>query len=329
VVAGGEPLESASTIEALVTTFLRDAEVEGQFPTPLETLVRSRDLRIVRGVDPLALFAAPTLAAAPAPLRRRIAAVRGRTLGALDRSARIIHLPRSRSGRTVTTRVTETLQERFLIAHELGHDVLPWHQDALYLDNDAQLLPHARALFEREANYFAAALLLQSPLHGRALSRALTTGGLAALWRIADARGVSRHATIWHAVERYRGVAMALELDARVLGGAGLPYRFRVRACFASPHCASRFPQLTSTRGGDTAILSTAHDPALAAAWETFQGRGANQIAQWIQRDCRGSEHVLRLEFGANHYAYFLLLTAGTDGKQSSVTRRAPRRTRR
>jgi Zn-dependent peptidase ImmA (M78 family) len=114
-------------------------------------------------------------------------------LGALDRSARIIHLPRSQSGKTDTTHVTQTLQERFLIAHELGQDVLPWLQDALYLDNDVKLLPHVRTLFEREANYFAAALLLQSPVHGRALSRALTTGGLAALWRLANARGVSRH----------------------------------------------------------------------------------------------------------------------------------------
>jgi hypothetical protein len=83
---------------------------------------------------------------------------------------------------------------------------------------------------------------------------------------------------------------MALELDTRVLGGAGVPYRFRVRACFASPQCASRFPQLTSAGGSNKAILSTAQNPALAAAWEAHKCGGVGEAAKWIQRDCRGTE---------------------------------------
>jgi len=289
---------------------LRDVGVGGRFPTPLDVLMRSRGLHLVREEDPLALFSSPAFAAAPLSLRRRVAPLRGRTLGAVDRFSRTIHLPHVRAGRRIETRATQTLQERFVIAHELGHDIIPWHQDALYLDACTQLLPQARAHFEREANYFAAALLLQSPLHGRAISRALTTGGLAALWRIADARGVSRHATIWHAVERFGGVAMAFELDTRVLGGAGLPYRFRVRARFASPRCTGRFPQLASAGGSERGFLSTERDSALAAAWEIFQGRGARGTAQWLACDHCGKESAFRLEFGANHYALFLLAVA-------------------
>jgi hypothetical protein len=116
-----------------------------------------------------------------------------------------------------------------------------------------------------------------------------------------------------YAVERFGGVALALELDTRVLGGSGLPYRFRVRARFVSPRCTSQFPQLASTGGGERAILSTAHDPALAAAWETFQRRGTRGTAQWLARDRCGKERTFLLEFGANQYALFLLVTAGSN----------------
>lgn len=110
---------------------------------------------------------------------------------------------------------------------------------------------------------------------------------------------------------------MALELDTRVLGGVGLPYRFRVRACFTSPGYARRFSQLTRSDGSGRAILSTEGNPALAMAWEAFQTHGAQTVAppQWIQRDRHGREHGFRLEFGANQYAHFLLVIAGAAEK--------------
>jgi transcriptional regulator with XRE-family HTH domain len=72
------------------------------------------------------------------------------------------------------------LRKRFVTAHEIGHDVLPWQRDTIaYLDDEERLRPDIRIDFEREANQAAIELLSQ----GRALNKEaddspLTVNGL-------------------------------------------------------------------------------------------------------------------------------------------------------
>lgn len=45
------------------------------------------------------------------------------------------------------------LKQRFLIAHEITHDVLPWHRSLLLGDNESTLNPTFHQTMEAEANY--------------------------------------------------------------------------------------------------------------------------------------------------------------------------------
>lgn len=52
----------------------------------------------------------------------------------------------------------------FAKGHELGHAVLPWHQDILYACDEHDLKPSARAQLEYEANEFASEILIPREL---------------------------------------------------------------------------------------------------------------------------------------------------------------------
>lgn len=45
------------------------------------------------------------------------------------------------------------LKRRFIIAHEITHDLLDWHRDLLLGDNEATLSPSCHQIIEAEANY--------------------------------------------------------------------------------------------------------------------------------------------------------------------------------
>lgn len=53
----------------------------------------------------------------------------------------------------------EKLKRRFIIAHEITHDLLPWHRSLLLGDNEATLSPSCHYAMEAEANYGARQLI--------------------------------------------------------------------------------------------------------------------------------------------------------------------------
>jgi Zn-dependent peptidase ImmA (M78 family) len=52
----------------------------------------------------------------------------------------------------------------FAKGHELGHSVIPWHKEILYVCDEFDLAANARAQMEFEANVFSAEVLIPSPL---------------------------------------------------------------------------------------------------------------------------------------------------------------------
>jgi hypothetical protein len=50
-------------------------------------------------------------------------------------------------------------KHRWLEAHEIGHSLLPWHEDAMFGDSDHTVLPSCHDGIEAEANYAAGRLL--------------------------------------------------------------------------------------------------------------------------------------------------------------------------
>jgi Zn-dependent peptidase ImmA (M78 family) len=63
------------------------------------------------------------------------------------------------------------LKKRFVIAHEIAHDVIPWHQALLLGDNEETLSPRCYQKMEVEANYGARRLMF---LGGRYQEEALS-----------------------------------------------------------------------------------------------------------------------------------------------------------
>lgn len=56
------------------------------------------------------------------------------------------------------------LKKRFVISHEIGHDILPAHRELAYLDDDIRLRPEVRLAYEREANHAAIEILAQGDM---------------------------------------------------------------------------------------------------------------------------------------------------------------------
>ncbi len=54
---------------------------------------------------------------------------------------------------------TPDLKQRWSEAHEIGHDLIPWHADTMFGDNQSTLTPSCHERVEAEANYAAGQLL--------------------------------------------------------------------------------------------------------------------------------------------------------------------------
>ncbi|WP_369065018.1 ImmA/IrrE family metallo-endopeptidase [Burkholderia gladioli] len=87
----------------------------------------------------------------------------------------------------------------FVLAHELGHWLLPWHRDLLYACSEFDLSQAARSQLEREANFFASEVSFM----GKVFSDRLAAGALSFknLSKLADAFDMSLESTVRRAVE--------------------------------------------------------------------------------------------------------------------------------
>lgn len=65
--------------------------------------------------------------------------------------------------------IDETVPEakhRWMEAHEIGHSIIPWHQEFLFGDNEQTLDPQCHATIEAEANFGASRLLFMQDRFG-------------------------------------------------------------------------------------------------------------------------------------------------------------------
>jgi transcriptional regulator with XRE-family HTH domain len=186
-------------IAGYARALLLEAEALGGRPTPLERLQEAADL--VR-VGDLELTPADR-AALRQRLGRKVELGWKHLKGALDFRSRSIWIKPD----------LHPKQERFTVSHEIGHGILPAHQETFaYVDDWKSLNPDVRALFEQEANYAAAQLLFQcGQLGEEADSSPITLG---AICDYAKAFGASIVATAREVAETSRhelAVAIAFQ----------------------------------------------------------------------------------------------------------------------
>jgi hypothetical protein len=177
--------ESEQKIAELARRLLIRADAIGVLPTPIEELCKIAQVELIADL-PTEGFLRKFGVSATRLLRQALQKVRG----VADLRERANYIPKSGS----------IPRDRFVQGHELGHQVLPWHQfDPAYLDNDESLRPGVRQLIEREANFFSAEILYQGAeftLRARDFRPSLD-----AVFQLADDHGTSRQSTAWRFVE--------------------------------------------------------------------------------------------------------------------------------
>lgn len=90
-------------------------------------------------------------------------------------------------------------KHRWSEAHEIGHSLLPWHDDVMHGDNRHTLLPHCHAQIEAEANYAAGRLLfLRERFDEEARSLPAT---IATIRQLNSAFGNTISSTLWRYIE--------------------------------------------------------------------------------------------------------------------------------
>ena len=151
---GELPREEIIRIRSQVLALLRKADAYGQIPTPISQVM-----------DVAQLVSAGEITLEPEE-RRQLRHVFGDLVDrVLSRLQGVIHF---RSGEVWINPEMHPMRQRFVQAHEIGHDVLPWHRELFaYLDDRSRLRPDVRNRYEREANQAAIELLA----HGDQLRR--------------------------------------------------------------------------------------------------------------------------------------------------------------
>lgn len=177
--------DSEPKLADLVNKLLREADAAGVLPTPIDRLFEIAKVTNIAAL-PDELFLETLSDAAKGFFR----SAKQKLRGIADLRERATYVPRD----------PNTRREQFVQAHELGHQIIPWHNiDPAYLDDTESLSPDVKATFEQEANFFGAEVIFQGP-NFRALVRDYQTS-FEAVFNLADQHGASRQATGWRFVE--------------------------------------------------------------------------------------------------------------------------------
>lgn len=187
--------ESESRISDLVRRLVREADAEGVLPTPIDRL-----FEIAKVTNIAELPDEGFLKTLPEKAKGFFRSAMQKLRGIADIRTRETYIPPDpRNGR-----------ELFVKAHELGHQVMPWHAvDLAYLDDGESLSPDARAIFEVEANFFGSETIFQG---SRFRSHARDyQPNFPAVFKLAEQHGASKQATAWRFVEE-QDEALALLL---------------------------------------------------------------------------------------------------------------------
>lgn len=95
------------------------------------------------------------------------------------------------------------LKHRWNEAHEIGHDIIPWHTGMMLGDTEQTLTPACHQIMEAEANYAAGQMLF---LAGRFVSEAISSSpSLAFVKGLSKGFGNTMTSTLWRFVEQGHG----------------------------------------------------------------------------------------------------------------------------
>jgi hypothetical protein len=193
------------------------------------------------------------------------------------------------------------LKHRWNEAHEVGHDIIPWHAGMMMGDSERELTPACHDQMEAEANYAAGQVLFMGD---RFVEEAGASAPSIEMIRALNGRfGNTITSTLWRYVEQVRP-------DLPMVGlVTGHPHQIRRKAdfdpadpcryCVQSPSFTRRFGHMTEVdlfrcvasycgaqRGGklgdaEVRLTDTAHDRQLFHFETFFNSYEASTLGVW------------------------------------------------
>lgn len=185
------------------------------------------------------------------------------------------------------------LKHRWNEAHEIGHSLLPWHEDAMHGDNSQTLSLHCHEQIEAEANYAAGRMLF---LRDRFTDEARSLEpAIASIISLRNTFGNTLSTTL------YRFVEMA-GADRPMVGMmSGHPHKSRRNADFDPKAPCRHFIQSPAFAGRFSRIGEKALFDAVAGYCGSQRG-GPLGHSELILADDNGDEHRFAFETFFNKY---------------------------
>lgn len=268
-------------IVALTDSALRNAGVTGIIPTPLDVVAKAAGISEIVDISRL-----------PRDIEARKPPALKRILGALLHRERVALVDRSQP--EPRARLTE--------AHEIGHQIIPWHQAAFQLDDEERLLGRTRDQLEREA-YLAGGHLIFQGEHfwGRALDYQVSIGTPVAL---APEYGASLHAAIRYYVLHHPD-PVAVLVAGRYQNSAG---SVPVWESVDSPSFLARFGMLADRLAGHLIIAGGEGQPLGDIAMKAMSG-GEVAAKDVVIPDITGERCPFIAEALYNGHNQFVMVT--------------------
>jgi len=217
-------------------------------------------------------------------------------------SLKALYLPDQK--RILLDKTLPVLKHRWNEAHEIGHDIIPWHEGMMLGDSEQTLTPTCHAQMEAEANYAAGQILF---LAGRFPDEANSSQpSLDVIRRLSKDFGNTLTSTLWRFVEQSHVDTPMVA----IVSGHPHPAKRKLdfnpadpcRYCVQSPAFALRFGVATEIalfqaiasysgpqRGGslgqrDVTLTDVNGDPHVFRFETFFNGHEALTLAVWVRR---------------------------------------------
>ena len=185
------------------------------------------------------------------------------------------------------------LKHRWNEAHEIGHDIIPWHEGMMLGDTAETLTPTCHEIMEAEANYAAGQLLF---LGKRFVEEAASeTPSLDLVRRLGGIYGNTITSTLWRLAEQ---ASAGRPIVAMV---SGHPHRARRKADFDPANPCRYFIQSPEFRDR-FGTLSEQQLFAIAAGYCGSQSGGLLGQEEILLADSNGTRHRFLFETFFNRY---------------------------
>jgi transcriptional regulator with XRE-family HTH domain len=276
-------------------SLLRRADVFGLLPTPLNEVMRCSQL-----------IAAGEIQLEPG-LRMTL---RQRFGDLLDRAMELILGSVRFDSREVYLKPEMALvRRRFVLAHEIGHDLLPWHRDLYaFLDDKTRIRADMHDQYERQANHAAIEILAQGDSLRREADDSYISFGL--INQLASRYQISLEAAARRVIEEsrqacavtisYRGSVTGKLMPAHLYCSAPFEKRFRWQATQSAQPLIRRLSILAKSE---------------------------QSIEPFAECEVSGTSAVIEVESFRTQWAVFVLFRAASNGRTLSLPRiRFPRR---